>query len=292
MKEKSRKAEQKIKLKVLLKRIPKAPGVIIFLLLVCAVFSPWIAPHDPTAQTLNSALRPPAWESGGSWSYVLGTDALGRDVLSRIIYGSRISVIVGFAAVFVAAFIGTVLGMIAGYFGGWFDAVIMRCTDVMLSLPYILIAIAIIGAIGPGLFNIILVLGVTQWVGYTRIVRFESMRLSTAEFVDMAVISGSGRFRNLFVHILPNVLNSAVVLATLDVGKMIIFEAALSFLGLGIQPPMVTWGGLLADGRNFLSMGWWIATFPGVAIVLTVLAGNLIGDWLRDELDPRHQLKA
>lgn len=292
MKEKSRKTEQKIKLRMLYKRIPKIPGVIILALLICAVFSPWIAPHDPTAQSLRSALTPPVWQHGGSWSYILGTDALGRDVLSRIIYGSRISVIVGFAAVFVAAFIGTLLGMIAGYFGGWFDAVIMRFTDVMLSLPYILIAIAVIGAIGPGLLNIILVMGVTQWVGYTRIVRFESMRLSNAEFVDMAVISGSGRFRNLFVHILPNVLNSAVVLATLDVGKMIIFEAALSFLGLGVQPPTVTWGGLLADGRNFLSMGWWIATFPGVAIVLTVLAGNLIGDWLRDELDPRHQLRA
>lgn len=291
MKETNRNAEQRIKLRMLFKRIPKLPGVIILLLLICAVFSPWIAPHDPTAQSLSDALKPPVWESGGSWSYVLGTDALGRDVLSRIIYGSRISVVVGFAAVLVAAFIGTVLGMIAGYFGGWFDAVIMRFTDIMLSLPYILVAIAIIAAIGPGLLNIILVMGLTQWVGYTRIIRFESMRLATAEFVDMAVISGSGRWRNLFVHILPNVLNSALVLASLDVGKIIIFEAALSFLGLGIQPPTVTWGGLLADGRSFLSMGWWIATFPGVAIVLTVLAGNLIGDWLRDELDPRHQLR-
>jgi peptide/nickel transport system permease protein len=276
---------------MLLKRIPKLPGIIIVLLLASALFSPWLAPHDPTAQSLMHALKPPVWESGGSWSYLLGTDALGRDMLSRIIYGSRISVIVGFAAVFVAALIGTVLGMVAGYFGGWFDAVIMRCTDTMLSLPYILVAIAIIGAIGPGLLNIILVMGLTQWVGYTRIVRFESMKLASAEFVDMAVISGSGRWRNLFVHILPNVLNSTMVLASLDVGKMIIFEAALSFLGLGIQPPTVTWGGLLADGRSFMSMGWWIATFPGVAIVLTVLAGNLIGDWLRDELDPRHQLR-
>jgi peptide/nickel transport system permease protein len=292
VKEQSRQRERRIRLRMRLKRIPKIPAVIILLLLICSVFSPWIAPHDPTAQSLSNALKAPAWQSGGSWSYVLGTDALGRDVLSRTVYGSRISVIVGFAAVFVAAFIGTLLGMIAGYFGGWVDAVIMRFTDIMLSLPYILIAIAIIGAIGPGLFNIILVLGATQWVGYTRIVRFESMRLSTAEFVDMATISGSSRFRNLFVHILPNVLNSAVVLATLDVGKMIIFEAALSFLGLGVQPPTVTWGGLLADGRSFLSMGWWIATFPGAAIVLTVLAGNLIGDWLRDELDPRHQMRA
>jgi peptide/nickel transport system permease protein len=291
VKETNRNAEQKIKFRMLLKRIPKLPGIIIVLLLASALFSPWLAPHDPTAQSLMNALKPPVWESGGSWSYLLGTDALGRDVLSRIIYGSRISVIVGFAAVSVAALIGTVLGMVAGYFGGWFDAVIMRCTDTMLSLPYILVAIAIIGAIGPGLLNIILVMGLTQWVGYTRIVRFESMKLASAEFVDMAVISGSGRWRNLFVHILPNVLNSTMVLASLDVGKMIIFEAALSFLGLGIQPPTVTWGGLLADGRSFLSMGWWIATFPGVAIVLTVLAGNLIGDWLRDELDPRHQLR-
>ncbi|HVN96754.1 MAG TPA: ABC transporter permease [Syntrophorhabdaceae bacterium] len=287
----TRKAEQKIKFRMLIRRIPKIPAAIILLLFISSVSAQWIAPHDPTAQTLLDALKPPVWLKGGSASYILGTDALGRDVLSRIIYGSRVSVIVGFAGVLLSAFVGTLLGMIAGYSGGKIDSVIMRFTDMMLSMPYILIAMAIIAAIGPSLTNIIIALALCNWVGYTRIIRFESMKLSTAEFVDMAVISGSGRFRNLFVHILPNVLNTVLVLATLDVGKMIIFEAALSFLGLGVQPPTVTWGGLCADGRSNLSFGWWIATFPGIAIVMTCLAGNLIGDWLRDELDPRHQLR-
>jgi peptide/nickel transport system permease protein len=286
-----RKSEQALKLKMLLRRIPKIPALIILALLICSVLAQWLAPHDPTEQNLVNSLKPPFWSKGGSFNFALGTDALGRDVLSRIIYGSRISVIVGFAGVFLSAFIGTILGMIAGYSGGKIDSIIMRFTDMMLSMPYILIAIAIIGAIGPSLTNIIIALGICNWVGYTRIIRFESMKLSSAEFVEMAVISSSGRFRNLFVHILPNVLNSVLVLATLDVGKMIIFEAALSFLGLGVQPPTVTWGGLCADGRSNLSFGWWIATFPGIAIVLTCLAGNLLGDWLRDELDPRHQLR-
>ena len=280
-----------LKLKKLFKRIPKSAAFIILLLLVCALFSPFIAPHDPIEQDLTKSLKPPFWQTGGSIEHVLGTDNLGRDILSRIIYGARISVIVGFAAVLLSGAIGTFLGVFAGYFGGKIDAVIMRLTDTFLSLPYILVAIALIGAIGPSLTNIILVLGVTQWVSYTRITRFEAMSLSKSEFVEMAIISGARWWRILLVHIVPNVFNSAVVLATLDVGKMIIFEAAFSFLGLGVKPPTPTWGGMLADGRAYLTYAWWIATFPGVAIVITVLAGNLLGDWLRDELDPRHQLK-
>jgi peptide/nickel transport system permease protein len=280
-----------LKLKKLFKRIPKSAAFIILLLLVCALFSPFIAPHDPIEQDLAKSLKPPFWQTGGSIEHVLGTDNLGRDILSRIIYGARISVIVGFAAVLLSGAIGTFLGVFAGYFGGKIDAVIMRLTDTFLSLPYILVAIALIGAIGPSLTNIILVLGVTQWVSYTRITRFEAMSLSKSEFVEMAIISGARWWRILLVHIVPNVFNSAVVLATLDVGKMIIFEAAFSFLGLGVKPPTPTWGGMLADGRAYLTYAWWIATFPGVAIVITVLAGNLLGDWLRDELDPRYQLQ-
>jgi peptide/nickel transport system permease protein len=274
------------------KRVPKTAALIILVLLFCAIFSPFISPHDPLSQDLASALKPPSWQKGGSTSFILGTDNLGRDILSRIIYGARVSVIVGFAGVLFSGIIGTLLGIIAGYFGGRIDSVIMRFTDMMLSLPYILIAIAIIGAIGPSLTNIIIVLGITQWVGYTRIIRFEAMSLSKSEFVEMALISGCRWWRILLVHILPNVLNSAIVLATLDVGKMIIFEAAMSFLGLGVKPPTPSWGGMLADGRIYLTFAWWIATFPGVAIAVTVLGGNLLGDWLRDELDPRHQLKA
>ena len=181
--------------------------------------------------------------------------------------------------------------MIAGFIGGIVDTIIMRITDMMLSLPLILVTIAIIGAIGPSLQNVIITLGITNWVGFTRIIRFEAMTIARSDFVEMAIINGSSRFRTLFVHIFPNILNTVLVLATLDVGKMIIYESSMSFLGIGVQPPTVTWGGLCNDGRNYLAMAWWIATFPGLAIVITCLAGNLIGDWLRDELDPRHQLR-
>jgi len=290
--EESRGSEQRLKLRKLFRRIPKGAASIILILVLCAVFSPWLAPHNPIAQDLGTALKPPFWQEGGTMGHLLGTDNLGRDILSRLIYGARISVIVGFVGVLLAGAVGTLLGIIAGYFGGKIDAVIMRLTDIMLSLPFILVGIAIIGAIGPSLTNVVIVLGITQWVGYTRIIRFEAMSLSKSEFIEMAIISGCKWWRILLVHVLPNVLNSAVVLATLDVGKMIIIEAAFSFLGLGVKPPTATWGAMLADGRLYMTVAWWIVTFPGLAIFATVLAGNLIGDWLRDELDPRHQLKA
>ena len=288
----SRGSEQKLKSRMVLRRIPKGAAFIILVLFVCAVFSPWIAPHNPIEQNLQKSLKPPFFQEGGSLSNPLGTDNLGRDILSRIVYGARISVIVGFVGVLFSGMVGTFLGIVAGYFGGKIDAMIMRLTDIMLSLPYIIIAIAIIGAIGPSLTNIIIVLVITRWVGFTRISRFEAMSLSKSEFIEMAVISGCRWWRILSVHILPNVLNSVVVLGTLEIGWMIISEAAFSFLGLGVQPPTPSWGGMLADGRTYLSFAWWIATFPGMAIVITVLAGNLLGDWLRDELDPRHQLRA
>ena len=288
----NRASQRGLKLAKMFRRIPKGASLIILGLLFCALCAPLLAPHDPIKQDLVNVLAPPFWEKGGTTSHILGTDNLGRDILSRIIYGSRISAIVGFFGVLFSGIIGTFLGVIAGYFGGRLDAVIMRFTDMMLSLPYILIAIAIIGAIGPSLTNIIIVIAVTNWVGYTRIVRFEAMSLSKSEFIEMAVISGGKWWRILLVHIVPNVLNSAIVLATLDVGKMIVFESALSFLGLGVKPPTPSWGGMLADGRIYLTAAWWIATLPGIAIVITVLGGNLLGDWLRDELDPKHQLKA
>ena len=288
----NRASQRGLKLAKMFRRIPKGASLIILGLLFCALCAPLLAPHDPIKQDLVNVLAPPFLEKGGTTSHILGTDNLGRDILSRIIYGSRISAIVGFFGVLFSGIIGTFLGVIAGYFGGRLDAVIMRFTDMMLSLPYILIAIAIIGAIGPSLTNIIIVIAVTNWVGYTRIVRFEAMSLSKSEFIEMAVISGGKWWRILLVHIVPNVLNSAIVLATLDVGKMIVFESALSFLGLGVKPPTPSWGGMLADGRIYLTAAWWIATLPGIAIVITVLGGNLLGDWLRDELDPKHQLKA
>lgn len=279
------------KLWKVLKRIPKSAAFIFAVLLLCALFSPLLAPHSPTAQDISNTLRPPFWQEGGGIRNILGTDSLGRDVLSRLIYGSRISVIVGFAGVLCSGILGMLLGVIAGFFGKTTDAIIMRLTDIMLSLPYILIAIAIIGAIGPSLTNIILVIAITNWVGYARIIRFEAMTLSKAEFIEMAAISGTKPWRTILQHVVPNVLNSAIVLATLDVGKLITFEAALSFLGLGVKPPTPTWGGMLADGRAYLTFAWWIATFAGLAIAATVLGGNLLGDWLRDELDPRRQQK-
>jgi len=260
--------------------------ILIVLLIVLALIGPTISPYNPlTPEPLNRL-------KGPSWAHPFGTDSLGRDILSRIIYGARVSVIVGFAGVILSGLFGTSLGVLAGYFGGKIDSVIMRFADMMLSLPYILIAIAIIGAIGPSLTNIIIVLSITQWVGFTRIIRFEAMSLSKSEFIEMAVISGCRWWRILLVHVLPNVLNSAIVYGTLEVGRMIIFEAGLSFLGLGVKPPMSSWGSMLADGRVYLTYAWWIATFPGIAIAITVLGGNLLGDWLRDELDPKHQLKA
>lgn len=290
--EASTSAERLLKLKKLFQRIPKVAAVILVGIILSALFSDLIAPHDPISQDLANVLKPPFWQEGGSTLNLLGTDNVGRDILSRIIFGARISVIVAFVGVLFAGALGTLLGIIAGYFGGLVDAAIMRMTDIMLSLPFVLVGIAIIGAVGPSLTNLIIVLGITQWVGYTRIVRFEAMSLSKAEFVEMATISGTPWWRTLLRHILPNVLNSAVVLATLDVGKMIMYEAAFSFLGLGVKPPTPTWGGMLADGRLYLTVAWWIVAFPGIAIFLTVLAGNLLGDWLRDELDPRQQLKA
>jgi len=257
-----------------------------------AVSAPYIAPHDPNLQDLSIALKPPFWQQGGESGYPLGTDSLGRDILSRIIFGARVSVIVGFGGMILSGLIGTTLGLIAGYFGGKIDLLIMRFTDIMLSMPYILIAIAIIGAIGPSLMNVIFVMAITNWVSYTRITRYEAMSLSKLEFVDMAKLSGIHPAKIIINHFVPNVLNSVTVLGSLDVGKLIVFEAALSFLGLGVKPPTASWGAMLADGRVYLTVAWWIATFPGVAIVLTVLAGNLLGDWLRDELDPRRQMKA
>ena len=246
-----------------------------------------LAPHDPIKQDLMNVLAPPCWEKGGTTSHILGTDNLGRDIVSRIIYGSRISTIVGFVGVLFSGIIGTFLGVVAGYFGGRLDAMIMRFTDMMLSLPYILIAIAIIGAIGPSLTNIIVVIAVTNWVGYTRIIRFEAMSLSKSEFIEMAVISGGKWWRILLVHIVPNVLNSAIVLATLDVGKMIVFESALSFLGLGVKPPTPSWGGMLADGRIYLTAAWWIATFPGLLLSLPCSAAiywetGSVTSWIRN----------
>jgi peptide/nickel transport system permease protein len=266
-------------------------GLLVLLAVVAsAVLAPVIAPYDPTAQEITRRLKPPGWASPGDPLNVLGTDHLGRDILSRIIFGARISLIIGLSAVAVAGTLGTLLGLVAGYRGGRVDDLCMRLTDTMLAMPFILLALAVIAVLGPSLRNIIFVLGITSWVSYARVVRAEVLTLRTREFVAAAQALGGRGGRIIFRHLLPNVLTPVIVIATLEVARMIILESALSFLGLGIQPPTPTWGGMLADGRAYLSTAWWLATFPGLCIMLTVLGINLLGDWLRDVLDPRLQV--
>ena len=252
-----------------------------------AVLAPQIAPWDPARQMLMKRLRPPAWEARGLREHPLGTDHLGRDILSRIVYGGRISLGVGLSAVTLSALIGVSLGLLAGFHGGRTDAVVMRVADVFLAIPYILLAMGVVFALGPSLLNVILVMAVTRWVQFARIVRADVLSIREREFVSGARARGNRSLRLLLRHVLPNALTPIIVVATLELAFMIIYESALSFLGLGVQPPTPTWGWMLADGRNYIATAWWLATFPGLAIMLTVLGINLFGDGLRDTLDPR-----
>ena len=259
--------------------------------LVCiggaAVLAPQIAPWDPARQMLLKRLRPPMWEARGLREHPLGTDHLGRDILSRILYGGRISLGVGLSAVTLSCLIGVTLGLLAGFHGGRADAFIMRVVDVFLAIPYILLAMGVVFALGPSLLNVILVMAMTRWVQFARIVRADVLSIREREFVSGARARGNRSTRLLLRHVLPNALTPIIVVSTLELAFMIIYESALSFLGLGVQPPTPTWGWMLSDGRNYVATAWWLATFPGLAIMLTVLAVNLLGDWLRDTLDPR-----
>jgi peptide/nickel transport system permease protein len=255
-----------------------------------ALLAPQIAPWDPGRQMLLKRLRPPMWEARGLREHPLGTDHLGRDILSRILYGGRISLGVGLSAVTLSCLIGVTLGLLAGFHGGRTDALIMRVVDVFLAIPYILLAMGVVFALGPSLLNVILVMAVTRWVQFARIVRADVLSIREREFVSGARARGSRSTRLLLRHVLPNALTPIIVVATLELAFMIIYESALSFLGLGVQPPTPTWGWMLSDGRNYIATAWWLATFPGLAIMLTVLAVNLLGDWLRDTLDPRLQV--
>ena len=257
------------------------------IVLLCAILAPLIAPHDPNAQALALAQKPPMWLAGGERGYVLGTDDLGRDILSRIIWGARVALIVGFSVVAIGGTIGVALGLTAGYVGGFVDDVIARFADIQLAFPLVLLAIAIVGVVGPGLWTIIGTLGVTSWVQYARVVRAETLALRDREFVQAAVATGLSPARIMLRHILPNVASSISVLATFEVARAIILESALSFLGLGVPPSTPSWGAMLADGRQYLDTSWWLGLFPGLAISLTVLGTNLFGDGLRDALDPR-----
>jgi len=256
------------------------------LVAICAIAPDIIAPFDPAAQSLRSRLTEPL-SSSANGHHWLGTDSLGRDVLSRVIHGARISVIVAVSSIVVAGTIGIALGLVSGYLGGIVDDIIGWVTNVQLSFPFILLAVAVVAVLGPGLRNVILVLGVTTWVIYGRVVRGEVLALRDSEYVEAARVSGSSTPRILLRHILPNITTPLIIITTFQVAQIIIAEASLSFLGLGAGTSSYSWGTLMADGRKDLATSWWIATMPGIAIMLTVLAINLLGDWLRDELDPR-----
>jgi len=262
---------------------------ILLVILVAAVTGPTIAPKDPNRQNIINRLQPPMVEDrNGVVQHYLGTDALGRDVLSRLIYGARVSLLVGLTAVLIGGALGVVLGMIAGYVGGRVDAIIMRLADIQLAFPFILLAIMFLVVLGSGVLNLVLILGIGQWVTYARIARAQTMSQREKEYVEAALALGARNASVLFKTILPNILAPLIVIASFNVASVILSEAALSFLGLGVPPTVPTWGGMLAESRDQLLAGrWWLAVFPGVAIMLTVLSFNILGDWLRDFLDPR-----
>ena len=261
--------------------------LVVLVVMLAALAAPLVAPFDPLEQDIGQRLREPGWQDAQGRVHPLGTDHLGRDILSRIVFGSRIALLVGLAAVVISGVLGMIIGLVAGYFGGRTDDFLMRLADIQLAFPFILLAIAVIGVLGPSLRNIIIVIGVSSWVVYARVVRGEVLSIREREYVHAAVALGSRHWRVLMTHVLPNTFTPWLVVATLDMARVIVIESALSFLGLGVQPPTPTWGGMLADGRVYLSTAWWLATFPGLAILITVLGINLFGDGLRDTLDPR-----
>ena len=255
-------------------------------LFVMAAAAPVLAPHDPVRQGLRVRLKPPTLEGADGKAHLLGTDHLGRDVLSRVIYGSRVSLLIGFSAVGVGVLIGATLGVMAGYRGGWTDTVVMTIADAQLAFPFILLAIGIIAVLGPSFPVLVVVVGLSGWMTYARVLRAQVMVVRSREFVDAIHALGGSTLRIILRHILPNVLSSLVVIATLELARAIVLEATLSFLGLGIQPPTPSWGGMIHEGREYLDTAWWISIFPGAILMLTSLVVSRTGDWLRDVLDP------
>ncbi len=261
-------------------------GLFLLSLIIIAVFTAWLAPHNPYTQDVTQSLAPPVWIEGGSSDHLLGTDHLGRDILSRIMYGSRISLVIGFSAVTLQLILGVALGMLAGYYQGWVDSLISFLVDAMLSFPYILLAISLVAVLGASFQNIIIALAISGWTKYARISRIETIKLKEQEFILATHSLAYSSWRIIINHILPNILPTLVVISTVGVARAIISESLLSFLGLGIQPPTPSWGVMLAEGRDFMFMQWWLAAFPGMAIFLAALSINFLGDTLRDLTDP------
>lgn len=255
-----------------------------------AVFADILAPHDPAQNNLSDMLQPPSWVDGGSSSYLLGTDNLGRDILSRILVGSRVSLLVGVFSVVLAGAIGMIIGLFAGYYGGLIDNILMRLVDSFLAIPSILFILVVLAVFEPSIMVLIIVIGFTNWVTYARVVRGEVLSIKEREYVKASKSIGTKNSKVMIKHIMPNIISSFIVISALSVATTIILEASLSFLGLGIQPPDVSWGSMLTDGRDYMATNWWLATFPGIAITLTVLGIIFLGDWLRDVLDPRTQI--
>lgn len=254
---------------------------IIATILLLALAAPWIAPYDPDAINVKAILLAP------SWQHWMGTDGLGRDVFSRMLFGARISLLVGFVAVGIATVIGVVLGALAGYYRGWIDVAIMRLVDIMLSIPTFFLILAVIAFLTPSIWNIMIVIGLTSWMGVTRLVRAEFLSLREREFVLASATLGARDARLIFLHLLPNSLTPIIVSSVLGIASAVLVESGLSFLGLGVQPPQASWGNILTDGKEYIQFAWWISLFPGMAILLTVLGYNLLGEGLRDALDPR-----
>lgn len=270
------------------RRYPLIPiSILAIVLVIPALFANQIAPYDPLKGSLAKRLHPPAWQEGGSIDHPLGTDKLGRDILSRLIHGARVSLMVSMVAIFVGGILGTAVGLISGYFGGKVDALLMRLVDISLSLPTILLALVLVAAVGPSFGTVITVMVVLLWARYARLVRGETLTIRERDFIARARVAGASHTRIMVKYIFPNVINSLVVLATLQVGYVILLESALSFLGAGLPRPMPAWGLMIADGRELIVTAWWVSMLPGLAIMFTALALNLLGDWLRDHLDPK-----
>ncbi len=269
------------------RRWPLFSGVVLCVFVMMAIFAPLLVPHDPGLSILRERNIPPAWYPEGTWTYPLGKDPIGRDVLSRLIMGARTSLMVVAVSIVVGTILGTGLGLIAGYFGGLIDEVIMRLVDIWYGIPFVMVALIVAITVGASLLTMMGLLAAASFAGFVRQVRAEVLSIKERDYVALAIVAGASSWRILVLHVLPGVINTVVVIATLSTGGLILAEAFLSFLGAGIPPPTPTWGAMVAGGREYLRTAWWITVVPGIAILLIVLALNFLGDWLRDRLDPR-----